>query len=884
MQKTVRYFIVTFILILSALFYLFYIPLGNQQLYTAISYLASKKTDLNIHVNNLNIRRYPYFSAQMVLEDRYHLTIRGIIENDHLNLKYTLQSDTIQNGEYAIDDHVNITGDVTGLVSNAKITGKGDALQGNVNYTVFKTAAQLENIDANLTDINTSKLFALLGQTPFASGKGDAQIFFDHIAAGSKKGHIDYAMHQNNFHGLIGDLDAKIVVENEHYTFTGDMVSPDATLHLTKGKFDETTQKLHSFYTLDLKELNTLHPNYHGALNAFGEISYDKKLSVTGLSKSLGGLVELRYGEDKIAIDLSDVPMERIAQKLSMASTPDTNLSGQIVYLLSQKEAKASLNLGNLKLPPLPLIKTLSEKSDINLTEEIFDQSKLDLTYHDNLLEGMIHIGNDTHHIHFNNTKINLPKMTLDTMLDFKVNGYTIAGQTHLAKLESQKPKEETDDVYVKFNGALNTYYRITLNGLLNDKWANMDYTLEAERFPSHICTIEDNVILSGHINGPFTRLHIMGEGELLNGLVTFSATKVDNGLENLSVEMQKIHSLKLSTLLGQNTFPMGRADISAHFKHLGQENKEGQLIYTLPKSTLDNLPFTLQTQIDVKDNQQHFFANVTLDNAELNITKGYRDTDANLTSAFFVLNVKELATMQTLLGYGYRGPLYVMGEATYQNGFQAKGLSKTFGGMSDFVLENNQLNIHLSDVSFERFMHLFPVPKLLDAVARGDIVYDFTKKQMTVNTVLEKAKFLPSDLVSSLYNKANVNLLVEEFNDSTLVARYENDILTGDLQLSNEKSHFSLTNTVMQPSQNRISGNFDIKMQEEEFSGKLFGALNNPEIDLNMQKLIKHKMDEQMDSMVGKSNREMMESMPMGDTAKDAVSGAAGAFMKMFF
>jgi hypothetical protein len=347
---------------------------------------------------------------------------------------------------------------------------------------------------------------------------------------------------------------------------------------------------------------------------------------------------------------------------------------------------------------------------------------------------------------------------------------------------------------------------------------------------------------------------------------------------------MEKIHSLKLSTLLGQNTFPMGRANISAHFKELKETNKEGQLTYTLPESTIDNLPFTLQTQIDIKDNQQHFIANVTLDNAELNITKGYRDTDANLTSAFFVLNVKELSPMKTLLGYEYRGPLYVMGEATYQNGFQAKGLSKTFGGMSEFVLENNQLKLHLSNVSFARFIHLFPVPTLLDGLTTGDILYDFTNKQMEVNTILEKAKFLPSDLVSNLYNKANVNLLVEEFNDSTLVAHYNNEILTGDLQLSNEKSHFFLTNTVIQSAQNRISGNFDINMQEQEFSGKLFGALNDPQIDLNMQKLIKHKMDEQMDSMVGKSNREMMESMPMGDTAKDAVSGAAGAFMKMFF
>jgi len=35
---------------------------------------------------------------------------------------------------------------------------------------------------------------------------------------------------------------------------------------------------------------------------------------------------------------------------------------------------------------------------------------------------------------------------------------------------------------------------------------------------------------------------------------------------------------------------------------------------------------------------------------------------------------------------------------------------------------------------------------------------------------------------------------------------------------------------------------------------------------------------------MVGKGNREMMEKMPMGETAKDVASGVAGGFMGIFF
>ncbi len=39
-----------------------------------------------------------------------------------------------------------------------------------------------------------------------------------------------------------------------------------------------------------------------------------------------------------------------------------------------------------------------------------------------------------------------------------------------------------------------------------------------------------------------------------------------------------------------------------------------------------------------------------------------------------------------------------------------------------------------------------------------------------------------------------------------------------------------------------------------------------------------------QIDSMGGQQPREMMESMPMGGTAKDVVTGTAGSFMGIFF
>jgi hypothetical protein len=411
-----------------------------------------------------------------------------------------------------------------------------------------------------------------------------------------------------------------------------------------------------------------------------------------------------------------------------------------------------------------------------------------------------------------------------------------------------------------------------------------MDYALSASRFPSHIVTIEDEINLTGHLNGPFSRLHISGAGTALDGHVSYNGIKINDRLENFTLTLNGIHSLKLSTLLGQKVFPKGRADLQADFEYLSKESKKGTLIYSLKKSTLDNLPFSLHTQINLDNSNQTFTADITMANAKINITKGSRNTDTNTTSAFYVIDVKDLTPFEKLFGYKYKGPFYAMGEATHNKYFKIQGVSKTFEGILDFVYEKDKLDINLDSVSFKQFMSLFPFQVMIDGDTTGKINYDFIKERMVVNTKLKNAKFLHSDLVSNIYKKADVNMLVEEFDESTLEAIYQNGILQGDLKLANNRGHFYLTNTIMNTDKNTINAYFDFKMQEQEFSGKVYGALDDPEIDLNMQKLIRHKMDEQMDSIVGKGNRKMMEKMPMGEAAKDAASGVAGGFMGIFF
>ncbi len=889
MLATIKYIIFIIIFISLILFYLLYTPLGNQQIYSSVSYILTKKAGLDIDVESIDVRQYPYLEADMIVEDKYNLELKGFLQNNHLDMDYTLTGNCLQSDVCTIDDEINIAGHINGSLGNAKVTGEGKALDGNVSYVWLKHEDTFKDINLVLNDMNSSKLFTLLGQTALLDGKANARIHFDIISQESKKGQISYDVKKSDLFGLMVDLHAEIDIDNNDQTFIMDVTAPELTLQITKGRYDQEKNTAQAFYTLDIKELSHLEKilgyKYVGPFYALGEVKFDKHVIITGLSKSFDGLFDFLYENDTLKADLIDVPFKNIMKQLSYTPLLDANTTGQIQYNFITESIRVQTKLKSTKFLPSELVDTLSEKTGINIAKEIFDDSSLDIIYKDEILSGDIRLANSNNHLLLNHTKINPTKKSFEGHIDLKTEKYQLEGKTYVMMIDDATPmRNALQDTYLRFNGTFNTHYKFTLNGLINDSWANMDYTLNTGRFPSHLYTIEDDVNLTGHVNGPFSRLHISGEGKALDGHVSFDGVKINDRLENFTLGLNGIHSVKLSTLLGQKVFPKGRADLHVDFEYLSKESKKGTLIYSLKKSTLDKLPFSLHTQIDLDNSKQTFSADITMANAKLNITKGSRNTDTNITSAFYVIDVKDLTPFEKLFGYKYKGPFYAMGEATHHQHFKIQGLSKTFGGILDFVYEKDKLNIDLNDVSFKQFMSLFPFQTIIDGDTSGNVNYDFIKNRMVVNTKLTNAKFLHSELVSNIYKKADVNMLVEEFDNSTLEASYQNDILQGDLKLANNRGHFYLTNTIMNTNKNTINAYFDFKMQEQEFSGKVYGALDDPEVDLNMKKLIRHKMDKQMDSMVGKGNRKMMEKMPMGEAAKDAASGVAGGFMGVFF
>ena len=165
MSTLIKYIIFIIVLLSLILFYFLYTPLGNQQIYSSISYILTKKAGLDVNVESINIQQYPYLEADMLVEDKYNLKLKGFIENNKIDMDYTLTSNCLQSTVCTIDDEIDIMGHVNGPLDKVTITGEGKALDGDINYVLLKEEDTFKDMSLVLNDMNSSKLFTLLGQT-----------------------------------------------------------------------------------------------------------------------------------------------------------------------------------------------------------------------------------------------------------------------------------------------------------------------------------------------------------------------------------------------------------------------------------------------------------------------------------------------------------------------------------------------------------------------------------------------------------------------------------------------------------------------------------------------------------------------------------------------
>ncbi|MBU1668041.1 hypothetical protein KKC13_06445 [bacterium] len=412
----------------------------------------------------------------------------------------------------------------------------------------------------------------------------------------------------------------------------------------------------------------------------------------------------------------------------------------------------------------------------------------------------------------------------------------------------------------------VNNGANVLLEGEVNQTSVDMNYHLVGETFRLNGFYLEDRVDVRGRLLGPFSNLRIDGQGELFEGNGRYSFIKVPNSFQDMNFTLNKAKSQNVLKFLKQKPLIEGLVDIDAQFKRFSTYEKQGRTVVHMKKALMPTVApaalFTLSSTIDFNDIQYKYIADMHSDIGTLKIKNGKYHQTKKSAEAEYELHLNDLAYFEKFLKYKYRGALDTIGKVTYTNQLVIQGHTKKFGGDLEYLYQDKKIDLNLKAVSLESLLSQFSYPALFSSKVYGSINYDMNDKIVLINTDLKETRFKQTQMINMIYNASGIDMLAEQYDQSSFQGGYQNELLSSTLKIDNGVSHLYLTDMKLNAQNNNVNSNFEIKMQGQEIFGEIYGTLKNPQVSVDMRKLLKYQMSKQLSGWLGTESSDAIENV----------------------
>ncbi len=416
---------------------------------------------------------------------------------------------------------------------------------------------------------------------------------------------------------------------------------------------------------------------------------------------------------------------------------------------------------------------------------------------------------------------------------------------------------EDYPDLVIKFK--VNDTLHMTLNGKLTNQAISMRYHLTGETFKLDSVLINGKIDLTGTLVGSFDALEVTGKGEAFDGEIEYVFTNLPKVIKDINVEMKEVNSSKILHFLEQQEFVHGRVDIQAEFAKFSNYDKEGIAHIHMNKACipqlLEGIPFVLNSTIEFKDMDYHYKGEIYSKIGWMKLNNGDYFQGRKLAKADYEIHVEDLAYFEKILEENYQGGLDLNGSLlydSYRNLFVIKGHTAEFGGDLSYIYKENNIDFKLKSVSLERLLRKFSYPVLFSSNIYGVINYNLEENILIINTNLKQTHFNHTKLSDIIYDKLNVDMLVGVYDQSYFLAGYQDAVLSSTLKIDNGRNYIYLTDTKMNTLNNSIDSNFEMKLENKEIYGKIYGTLKNPKAWINKRKYLQDETKRHLGSWLG--------------------------------
>ncbi len=335
-----------------------------------------------------------------------NISYNALLASNLLNIKklngtYDLKSTELSTDLNAFIDDLSQFNAITGqnLQGKAELSVKahiiGSQVQNlnadaNIAGGLIKADSNGKKLDLDISKLDLSKVFTIVGMPNYASGIVNAKVRLDDMNFNNLNGKINadakgvlnatvlsQIMDKKFPENTNYDLNVKADLKNNIADFEGVLNSSLANLSNLKGKFDINKMILNSDYVLDIADFSKLgfllDRKLKGKASFNGNIGFDKTLNFTALSKNLfEGKLDSTLKNNILNAKLEGVDLSTLANGLDFIDIYQGKANLEAKYNLVSEQGEVNVDMKEGKLKPNAITAALKLITLKDITTDVF--------------------------------------------------------------------------------------------------------------------------------------------------------------------------------------------------------------------------------------------------------------------------------------------------------------------------------------------------------------------------------------------------------------------------------------------------------------------------------------------------------------------------------
>jgi hypothetical protein len=403
-----------------------------------------------------------------------------------------------------------------------------------------------------------------------------------------------------------------------------------------------------------------------------------------------------------------------------------------------------------------------------------------------------------------------------------------------------------------------------------------------------------EGIEIDGTIEGDEEDFTLSGKGFLMDGDVDFSWHHTKQKEEDIMIDAKQVDAAKLMQFLEQKPLFAGKFSLKGDIPLYTEYEKEGEVRLQLHRGGLylkniderfgirfpDDFMGLANINVVLEKSAHTFAGNIQSSIGDVHFSKGsFIEVNKKLNVRYSV-EIEELSKLSFLTKKRYGGAFEAEGEIEYLDGaLRFDGKSHSLDGLLSYYFDKGKLEAKLRKASLSKVFRMMHYPSIMRGTVNSNIDYDTHDKIAVINMESLDASFANSSAVKKIKSASGVDLSKEIFQKTYFAASVQDGIVSYDFKAQNKKGFLSLSDAKMDAQKNTIQTHFDMQIQEQEFSGEIYGSLKSPKVKLDIAKFIEFKAKKEIDAFFGTGTSDKVKEKLEGVDAKK-VKG----FLKSFF